>query len=159
MPNNFRYLGFIALLFPDAKVIHCVKNPMDACFSCYRRYFNHGQNFSYDLSELVRYYKAYSNLMAHWEKVLPLDIHRLSYEALVRDQRGTLQELMAFCELDWEDSCLEFHKSTRVIHTASRYQVRQPLYQSAIDAWTVFEKELKPLQEMLGELPEISVSV
>ena len=150
LPNNFVHLGLIALLFPQAKIIHCQRHPLDTCLSCYCKKFRNSQAFSFDLEDLGHYYLAYERLMCHWETVLPLPIFSLPYEQLVQSQERVSRELLAFCGLPWDDACLEFNKSDRPVETASSWQVRQPLYASSIGRWKHYESQLAPLRTILN---------
>jgi tetratricopeptide (TPR) repeat protein len=152
-PTNFYFLGLLHLMLPNAKIIHVNRNPMDNCLSCFTQFFSQGQLFSYDLSELGRYYVDYSRLMAHWRSVLPpgafLDVQ---YEDVVADLETEARRIIDFCGLDWNDACVDFHKHKRPIKTASMTQVRQPIYKSSVERWRAYEKFLDPLLGALGEL-------
>lgn len=152
MPHNFEYLGLIALLFPKARVIHCQRDPVDTCVSCFSHHFSEAHGYNTDLSVLGHYYREYRRLMAHWRSVLPLSLLDFSYEALIADQETRSRELIAFLGLEWEDACLDFHVSDRLVKTPSRWQVRQPIYASSVSAWKKYEAHLGPLFESLGDL-------
>src|ERR1019366_7345017 len=129
MPANFLHIGLIHLILPNAKIIHVNRNPLDTCISCFTRLFAHNQNQTYDLNELGRYYRGYSDLMTHWRKVLPKgSFYDIQYEALVDDTETEAKRLIEYCGLEWSDSCLAFHENKRNIRTASLHQVRQPIY-------------------------------
>lgn len=146
MPQNFIFLGMISLMFPQAKIIHCMRNPIDTSLSCYFQNFGAaGLEFSYDLDSLVHYYGQYQRIMAHWEKVLPSEIYHLSYEALTANSAEEIPKLIAFCGLKWDEACLSPHKSKLVTKTASFDQVRKPIYQSSRERWRNYEKHIKPL--------------
>ena len=150
MPANALFAGLIHLMLPNARMILCRRSPFDTCFSCYSTLFAGRQNFSYDLGELGRYYRAHDALMAHWRRVLPQEnFLTVDYEDVVEDIEGTARRLIAFCELDWSDECLKFHESTRPVRTASMLQVRKPLYRSSIGRWRPFRAELAPLSRPL----------
>ena len=153
MPANFFAIGLIHLLFPNAKVIHVNRNPVDTCLSCFTTWFKYGNDHTYDLAELGRYYLDYTGLMAHWRKILPsnalLDVY---YEDLVTDTETQSRRIIEYCELEWNDACLGFHKNKRQINTASIMQARQPIYHSSIARWRSYEKFLEPLLDVLGEL-------
>lgn len=153
-PGNFLRIGLIHLLFPGARIIHTVRDPVDTCLSCYTKLFSNGFAFAYDLAELGRYYRAYADLMDHWRRVLPpgalLDV---SYEEIVRDCEGQTRRLLDHCGLPWDDRCLEFHRTERTIKTASAAQVRQPLFRSSIQRWRRYEAGLGPLLRELGRPP------
>jgi tetratricopeptide (TPR) repeat protein len=150
MPSNALFVGFIRLMFPKAKIIHCVRNGMDTCLSCFQKNFTHDQGFSYNLGELGRYYNMHEELMAFWHETFD-DIHTVKYEDMVADQEATSKSLFAYVGLTWTQEALEFHKSTRSIHTASTNQVRQPIYTGSVDKWRRYGDELKPLAGILGE--------
>ena len=139
------------MVFPNAKIIHCVRDPMDTCLSCYQQLFSGAQPFAYDLAELGRYYRAYKGLMAHWRKVLPGRIMDIAYEDLVNDQEEQSRRLLEFCGLDWENGCLNFYETKRTVKTASASQVRMPIYKSSVKRWKHYESHLEPLIEALGK--------
>jgi hypothetical protein len=134
---------------PHAKIVHVARRPMAACYAMYKMLFEDGYPFSYDFSELARYYIAYRRLMDHWHATLPGAIHQLSYEALVADQLGESRRLLKFCALDWEDACAAFHSNPSPTTTASAAQVRRPIYDSSVSQWRHYERELAPLRELL----------
>lgn len=150
LPTNFLYLGLIALLFPSARVIHCVRNPLDVCLSIYFQRFAHGHHYAYDLDDIAAYYAGYFRLMTHWKEVLPLSILDVRYEQLLEDQEGESRRLLEYCDLSWEDACLEFHTSRRPVRTASSWQVRQPLYKGAKARWRNFDAHLDGLKSALA---------
>lgn len=151
MPANYFAVGLIHLMLPKAKIIHVNRNPVDTCLSCYTRLFNRKQEHTYDLAELGQYYVHYARLMDHWRKVLPagafLDVH---YEDIVADQEAQARRLIAYCGLEWNSACLDFHNTKRSIRTASVTQVRQPIYTSSVERWRHYEKFLGPLLDVLG---------
>ncbi|MBT3627537.1 MAG: tetratricopeptide repeat protein [Rhodospirillaceae bacterium] len=149
MPGNFHYLGFISLLFPNARIVHCRRDALDVCVSCFTTDFTEGQEWSYELGELGICYGLYEELMAHWKRVLPLPIYDIQYEAVVADLAGEARRLLDFCGLDWHPDCLEFHRSERPVFTASSAQVRQPIYASSVGRWRHYEDQLKPLIDNL----------
>ena len=153
MPANFLAVGLIHLMLPNAKIIHVNRNPVDTCLSCFTQLFKDGQEFTYDLAELGRYYVDYARLMEHWRKVLPdgafLDVR---YEDIVADQEAQSRRLIEYCGLEWDDACLDFYQSKRAVRTASMAQVRQPIYKSSVERWRPYEKFLGPLLDALGEL-------
>ncbi|MGB8275134.1 MAG: sulfotransferase, partial [Alphaproteobacteria bacterium] len=157
MPGNFFHLGLIHILLPNAKLIHCRRHPLDNCWSAYTNRFAVGQQFSYDLKNLGLYYREYARLMDHWRKVLPAPVLEVQYEDLVADQEAQSRRLIEFCGLEWDDKCLEFHKTERPIRTASSWQVRQPIYSSSVDRWRPYVSHLKPLIDALGDLaPDVA---
>ena len=150
MPTNFLHLGLIALLFPRARVIHCVREPLDTCLSCYFTDFaGDAQPYSRSLPELGRYYNAYARLMAHWRRVLPVSMTECRYAELVQNPRDTVAHLLDLCGLGWDARCLAFHESKRKVATASHAQVTRPLYASSIGRWRNYRRELQPLIDSL----------
>lgn len=153
MPANFNCLGLIHLMLPNAKIVHVKRNPVDTCLSGFTRLFNKSQHQSYDLAELGRYYRNYAELMDHWRQVLPAgSFYEIQYEELVADNENQARLLLEYCGLEWHEACLESHKTSRNIRTASVTQVRQPIYQSSVERWRKYEKHLGPLLEALGDL-------
>lgn len=151
MPSNYYYAGLIHLVLPNAKIVHCVRDPVDTCFSCFSKLFSDEQVHTYDLGELGRYYKRYERLMAHWRRVLPAGaMLDMRYEEVVADLETQARRLVAYCGLPWDDRCLAFHETKRPVRTASATQVRRPIYQSAVGRWRVYENELAPLLAALG---------
>jgi predicted Zn-dependent protease len=151
MPNNFRHLGLIHLMLPNAKIIDARREPMACCFGNFKQLFARGQEFAYGLNDIARYYRTYLELMRHWNEVLPGRILRVQHEELVDDLDGQVHRLLEFCELDYEPACLEFHKSERSVRTASSEQVRQPIYREGLEQWRHFEPWLEPLRAALGD--------
>ena len=149
MPVNFNHLGLIATMFPNAQIIHCRRDALDTCLSCYFQNFANGQNYAFDLVHLGLYYRWYERLMAHWNRVLPGRIFEVSYEELVAKPKKVAPALVGHCGLEWDPACIEFHKSERPIKTASRWQVRQPLYKTSIKRAKPYKKHLAPLIEIL----------
>ena len=150
MPGNFLLAGLIHLALPNATIIHAVRDPVDTCVSCYSMLFV-DQKYTYDLGELGRYYRHYQSLTAHWHSVLPpgriLDVR---YEDLVGDLEGAARRIVAQCGLPWDDRCLDFHRTKRIVNTPSATQVRQPIYRSSIGRWRSYERFLSPLLAELG---------
>ena len=153
MPNNFFHIGLIKLILPNAKIIDARRHPMACCFSGFKQLFGEGQEFSYSLRDIGNYYRQYVKLMDHWDAVLPGFVHRVQYEDVVSDLDGEVRRLLDFCNLEFEDACVQYHKTERSIRTPSAEQVRQPIYKSGIDQWRNFEQWLHPLKDALG--PEI----
>lgn len=145
MPHNFLYLGLIRQLLPNAKIIHCRRNPVDNCLSMFKRNFDVLHKYAYDLRELGGYYLLYKDLMSHWHDVLPGFVFDLQYEEMVSDQEGATRRLLEFCGLEWEEGCLEFHKSERAVRTASQHQVRKKIYSDSVGLWQNYETQLQPL--------------
>ena len=151
MPYNFRHLGFINQLFAGARIIHCVRDPLDTCLSSYMQNFRRGNLQTNDLGHLGAYYNNYRRLMDHWRAVLDLPIMDIVYEDLVADLEGKSRELIDFIGLEWDPQCLRFHESGRVVNTASYDQVRQPIYNRSVGRWRHYERHLGPLKDALAE--------
>jgi len=155
MPSNYFFAGLIHLALPNASIVHVMRDPFDTCMSCFTKLFIAGQNHTYALGEIGRYYRRYQRLMRHWRRVLPphriLDVR---YEDVVGDLEGQARRLIAHCGLGWDDRCLAFHLTERPVRTASASQVRQPIYASAIGRWRAQAQALAPLREALGVLDE-----
>lgn len=149
MPNNFRHIGLISLMLPNAKIIDARREPMACCFSNYKQLFAEGQEFSYELTDLGHYYRDYERLMTHWERALPGRVYRLQHEKLLDDLEGELQELFSFLEIPFERQCLRFYESTRPVRTPSSEQVRQPLFRDAQEQWKNYAPWLDPLTKAL----------
>jgi tetratricopeptide (TPR) repeat protein len=152
MPNNFRHLGLIHLMLPEAKIIDARREAMACCFSNFKQLYASGQQFTYSLEDIARYYRAYVELMAHWEAVLPGKILRIQHEELVADLEGNVRRILGFCGLDFDPACIEFHRTERHVHSASSEQVRQPIYTEGLEQWRHFELWLGPLKAALGDL-------
>jgi len=151
MPANFRFIGLIKLVLPNARIIHTRRDPVDTCLSCFSKLFTGAQNFTYDLGELGRYYRAYERLMAHWRIVLPPGaMLEVQYEDLVGDFEAEGRRIVGYCGLDWDEKLLAFHQNMRPVRTASVTQVRQPIYRNAIGRWKSYEMMLQPLLNELG---------
>jgi len=151
LPNNFLNVGMIRIVFPNARIVHCMRDPRDTCYSIYKNFFSaRGHYYAYDMVELGRYYRLYSDLMAHWNAVLPGVMYALRYEDLVQEQEGTTRALVDACGLDWDPACMEFHKTRRPVATISASQVRQPMYSGSVGAWKNVEASLEPLLETLA---------
>jgi tetratricopeptide (TPR) repeat protein len=154
MPNNFRHLGLMHLILPNAKIIDARRNAMACCFSNFKQLFASGQQFTYSLEDIARYYRTYVELMVHWDHVLPGKVLRVQHEDLVADFEPQVRRILDFCELEFEPGCLEFHKTSRRVHTASSEQVRRPINTEGLDQWRHFEPWLGPLAAALGDLAE-----
>ncbi len=155
MPTNFIHLGLIAILFPNATIIHCRRDPMDVLISCYC------QNLSppfCDLESLALYHQQYRRLMDHWNQVLPLKIHSVDYESMVSDPETHSRKLIEFCGLDWNERCLNFHANERAVHTPSKWQVRQPMYRTSVGKWKRFESHLSQIVELVHQDDFVSTS-
>jgi tetratricopeptide (TPR) repeat protein len=154
MPNNFRHIGLIRLMLPNAKIIDARREPMACCFGIFKQLFASGQEFAYSIEDLARYYRTYLELMAHWNQVLPGFIWRMQYEDVVEDLEGNVRRLLDFCGLPFEPECVEFYKTARNVQTASAEQVRQPIYREGLEQWRHFEPWLGPLRHALGDALE-----
>ncbi len=150
MPSNFQHIGFIKLILPHAKIIDVRKHPLDACIGNFRQLFAKGKNFSYDLQELGEYCLQYERMMKHWDDVLPGQVLRVPYDELVGNLEKQVRHLLDFCELPFEDGCLEFHKTERPVNTASATQVREPLYNHAIGYWKNYDSHIDELKDILA---------
>ena len=151
MPNNFRHVGLIKLILPNAKIIDARRNPLDCCFSGFKQLFAEGQEFTYDLRDIGQYYRDYLDLMDHWDEMLPGFILRVNNEDVISDLEGEVRRMLNFCELGFEESCLLFHQTKRDVRTPSAEQVRQPVSRAGINNWEPFEEFLSPLKEALGK--------
>ena len=145
MPSNFMNLGFAALMFPNARVIHCRRNSVDTCLSTFFQNVDPANSFSYDLSAIGFYHGQYKRLMEHWRGVLPVKVHEVRYEELVSNMDAEARGLIDFLGLDWDDGCLSFNRNARPVLTSSFWQVRQPVYATSVERWRNYEKYLRPL--------------
>jgi tetratricopeptide (TPR) repeat protein len=146
-PNNFQFLGLIAALFPQARIVHCRRDPRDVCLSCFQQDFT---DWTLNLEELAIYYRQYERLMAHWRAVLPLPLLEVAYEELVEDLEGVSRRLVSFGGLEWDERCLAFNRTERKVRTASVQQVRQSVYKSSVGRWRHYAAHMQPLLEALG---------
>ena len=154
MPNNFLYAGFIHLILPNAKIIDARRHPLGCCFSGFKQHFARGQNFSYDLADMGRYYRDYVDLMAHVDAVLPGRVHRVFYESMIENTETQVRRLLDYCGLPFEDQCLRFYETDRAVRTPSSEQVRQPIFKDAMEHWRHYEEWLGPLKQALGSVLE-----
>ena len=154
MPNNFRHIGLIRLMLPNAKIIDARRDPMSCCFSNLKQLFASGQEFAYSAEDIARYYRTYLDLMEHWEAVLPGHVLRMQHEDVIEDLEGSVRRMLDFCGLDFEPACVEFHRNRRSVRTPSSEQVRQPIYRDGLDQWSKYEQWLGPLREALGDALE-----
>jgi predicted Zn-dependent protease len=150
MPNNFQHVGLIHLILPNARIIDTRRHPLGCCFSNFKQHFARGQNFTYDLQEIGRYYGDYVRLMAHFDSVLPGRVHRVIYERMVRDPEAEIRSLLSYCALPFEEACLRFYETERAVRTPSSEQVRLPIFTEGVDQWRHFEPWLGPLKDALG---------
>jgi tetratricopeptide (TPR) repeat protein len=151
MPNNFRHIGLIHLMFPNARIIDARREPMACCFGNLKQLFARGQEFTYSVEDIARYYRTYLDLMEHWDHALPGRVLRVMHEDVVDDLEGNVRRLLDYCRLEFEPGCVEFHKTERSVRTASSEQVRQPIYREGLDQWKHYEPWLGPLREALGD--------
>jgi tetratricopeptide (TPR) repeat protein len=151
LPFNFMHLGLIVVLFPRARILHCVRHPLDTCLSCYFTSFSDNIQFASNFSSLGRYFRDYARLMAHWRNVLPSKILEVRYESLVSDTESVVRTMLDYCDLAWNDTCLEFFQTPRAVRTPSRWQVRQRVYGTSVGRWRHYAQHLQPLREAIGD--------
>ncbi len=151
MPNNFRHIGLIHLMLPNAKIIDARREPMACCFGNLKQLYARGQEFAYSVDDIARYYRTYLELMEHWDAALPGRVLRVYHEDVVNDLESSVRRLLEYCELPFEPACLEFHRTERSIRTASSEQVRQPIFRDGLDQWRNYDAWLGPLKEALGD--------
>ena len=150
MPHNFLYAGLIRLALPQATIIHCRRNPVDTCVSCFTNNFRSGHEYASDLAILGRYYRSYEDLMEHWRTVIPGGLFEVQYEDLVTDKEAATRRLLDFCNLPWKEQCLRPHSADRPVKTLSVSQVRREVYTSSVDRWRRYADHLGPLLAALG---------
>jgi predicted Zn-dependent protease len=150
MPNNCLYVPLIHLMLPNARIIDARRHPLGCCFSCFKQHFARGQNYTYALEDIGRYYRDYVELMAHVDAVLPGRVHRVYYETMIEDTEAEVRRLLAHCDLPFEDGCLKFYENERAVRTASSEQVRQPIFRDGLDHWQHYLPWLEPLKAALG---------
>ncbi len=153
MPNNFRHVGLIHLILPNARIIDARREPMACCFSNFKQLFAQGQEFTYGIDDIARYYRTYVELMDHWDAVLPGRVLRVQHEDVIDDLEGSVRRILDYCGLPFEEACVEYHKTKRSVRTPSSEQVRQPIFRDGLDQWKNFEPWLEPLRTALG--PEL----
>jgi tetratricopeptide (TPR) repeat protein len=158
MPNNFRHIGLMHLILPNAKIIDARRSAMACCFSNFKQLFAAGQEFTYGLEDIGRYYRTYVELMAHWDSVLPGKVLRVEYEDVVDNLEANVRKILQFCNLEYEPQCMEFYKTERSISTASSEQVRRPIFKDSLEQWRNFEPWLGPLKDALGPLADTSTA-
>lgn len=152
MPHNFLYIGLILQIFPESHIIHCTRNPLDTCLSCFSSAFGTNyHDYTHDLKTLGIYYGLYQQLMTHWTSVFPGKIYEVSYSALIENQEDISKQMLAHCNIPWNEQCLDFHKSSRIVNTVSYNQVRQPIYKSSVDRWKNYDKYLESLRDTLDQ--------
>jgi hypothetical protein len=150
MPANFSHIGLIHMTLPNAKIIETRRHPLGTCVANFRQLYAQGKNQTYDLVEIAEYFLDYCRIMDHWQMVLPGRVLRVEYEDVVSDLEGQARRMIDFCELPWEEACLDFHRNTRAVNTASAEQVREPIYTEAVDFWKHYEPYLEPIREILA---------
>ncbi len=151
LPLNFFHCGLIAMMMPDARIVHVQRDPIDTCLSCFSTHFAGGHAYALDLADLGRFHRRYQDLMAHWRRVLPPGVMiEVGYERIVADLESEMRPVFDFCDLEWESACLDFHRTKRAVVTASQSQVRLPLYKSSTRSWRPGKDQLKPLLDALG---------
>jgi predicted Zn-dependent protease len=151
MPNNFRHVGLIHLMLPNARIIDARREPMSCCFSNLKQLFAQGQEFTYSIEDIARYYRTYLELMRHWDEALPGRVLRVHHEDVVADLEGSVRRMLDHCGLPFESACLDFHKNTRSVRTPSSEQVRQPIFRDGLDQWKKYDPWLEPLHDALGD--------
>jgi tetratricopeptide (TPR) repeat protein len=151
MPNNFRHIGLIQLILPNATIIDARREPMACCFSNLKQLFANGQEFTYGVEDIARYYRTYLDLMAHWDAALPGRVLRVQHEDVVDDLEGSVRRILDHCGLPFEPGCIDFHKNKRSVRTPSSEQVRQPIFRDSLDQWTNYAPWLEPLKDALGD--------
>ena len=151
-PLNFRNIGFIFSALPEAKIVHVKRDARATCFSIYKHYFSgQGNGWAYDFDDLAKFYELYVDLMDYWKKLYPGKIYDLSYEELTNSQETETRKLLDYCELEWDQNCLNFHENKRDVKTASAIQVRKKMYQGSSENWKKYEEYLKPLVNSLKD--------
>lgn len=151
-PDNFLYIGLIKTLFPEAKIVHTTRDPLDNCLSVFFLHLDHGMGYALDLMDTGHYYRQYRRLMAHWKALYGADILDFDYDAFVHEPRPAVEKLLAFCGLEWNESCLSFERAGKAVKTASVWQVREPLYRRSSGRWRNYERQLEALRTYLGDL-------
>ena len=151
MPNNFRHIGLIHLMLPNARIIDARREPMACCFSNLKQLFAHGQEFAYGVEHIARYYRTYVDLMRHWDAALPGRILRVHHEDVVADLEGSVRRILAHCGLPFEAACVDFHQTRRSVRTPSSEQVRRPIFRDSLEQWRNFEPDLDDLRSALGD--------
>jgi len=152
MPNNFAHVGLIQAIMPNAKIIDARRHPLDSCVGCFKQHFAKGQTFTYDTFELGEFYLEYDQLMGHWDEVLPGKVLRVQYEDVVQDLETQVRRILDYCDLPFEEACVNFHETKRSVRTASSEQVRQPIYNKSMNTWQRFDAHIGTLKEILAPL-------
>jgi hypothetical protein len=154
MPNNFRHIGLIHLILPNARIIDARRDPMSCCFSNFKQLFAKGQEFTYSIEDIARYYRTYLDVMEHWDSVLPGRVLRVQHEDVIDDLEGNVRRILDHCGLPFEAACVDFHTNKRSVRTPSSEQVRQPIFRDGLDQWKKYEEWLGPLRDALGDAHE-----
>ena len=150
-PLNFKWVGLLLQIFPDCKIIHCKRNKMDICWSNYKNLFvSNRMHYSYNLETLGQYYNLYENLMSHWTKIFDKKIYNIFYEELIENKEKEIKKILEFCDLEWDENCLNFYNNKKNVSTASLAQVRQPIYKSSVEMWKNYSEELEDLTKILN---------
>jgi Sulfotransferase family len=155
LPANFAALGLIRVLFPDAVIVHCRRDPMATAWSLFRSHFGIHASYSTTFTQLAHYYKIYAGLMTHWNEVVKAPLSEVRYEQIVREPEPIIRRLLETCGLEWADSCLRFEENASPVYTASLQEVRQPLYQESVSRWKKFSTWLAPLAELLAQYVQV----
>ena len=150
LPGNFINIGLIKLSLPNAKIIHCERNPLDTCFSCYKTFFTEGHAYCYSLEELTSFYMLYEKQMEYYKKIFGKQILNVKYEDVINNIKNETKKILDYLDLSFEESCLEFYKNKRPIQTASLVQARKPVFKSSINYWVKYKNFLKPLTDKLN---------
>ena len=154
MPGNWRFVGLIQSILPNAKIVDVRRHPLSCGFANFSQHFNWGVNFSYDLTDIGRFYRTYVKQMAHFDHALPGRVHHVVYENLVEDFEPEVRRLLDYLDLPFDEACLRFHENTRAVHTPSSEQVRRPINRDGVERWRAYEQWLGPLKEALGPVLE-----
>jgi hypothetical protein len=158
-PDNFLYIGLIKLLFPRARIVHTTRHPLDNCLSIYFLHLDHSMGYALDLMDIAHYYAQQRRLMAHWRTLFRDDMLDLDYDAFVRAPRPSIETLLAFCGLEWDERCMRFHEAAGAVRTASVWQVREPLYQRSSGRWRNYAAQLAPVIGYLRQVcPDLQLT-
>ena len=151
LPLNFRWLGLIKLILPNAIIIHCKRNPMDTCLSVFQQnFYAKGNEYSFKLSEIGIFFNLYIDIMNHWKKILPNCFYEIEYEDFINNQKKETKKLLDYCNLKWENKCMNFHKTIRPVRTSSDHQIRKKIYSNSINRWKIYKQELKKLSDIVN---------
>ena len=151
LPLNFRWLGLIKLILPNAIIIHCKRNPMDTCLSIFQQnFYPKGNEYSFKLSEIGIFFNLYIDVMDHWKNILPNCFYEVEYEDFIYNQKEETKKLLDYCDLKWENKCMNFHKTIRPVRTSSDHQIRKKIYSNSINRWKIYKQELKKLSDIVN---------